>query len=311
MSSPTISAVVPVYNAEQYISQCLTGILSQTHPPDEIIVVDDGSTDGTPDELRRFRGEVRVVKQANRGHPGAYSRCFEESRGEYVAKCDADDIWEPVKLERQVEAIETHPEIDIAFCGAQSFGRHEEPFGPDPGAGLLGGHDFARRLYRGNLVCSPSTLIRRRLYEQLGSFVDRLPCEDYDYWLRALKAGALFFYDPTVLVRYRRHEGNVTNSDLAMHRAELLVHRWHSDLIDSPALVNKVLAHDLCNVGRSLSRQNRRREARAAFVSSLRHRPTPRGLAWVCVLSAPERYCDALIEVKRGLSSKSSVSSGA
>ncbi len=306
MSAATISAVVPVYNAEQYIGQCLAGILAQTRPPDEIVVVDDGSTDDTQDELARFRGEVRVVKQANRGHPGAYNRCVEEARGEFLAKCDADDIWEPAKLERQLAAVEAHPEIDIAFCGAQSFGLHEEPFGPDPGAGLLGGRDFARRLYRGNLVCSPSTLIRRRLYERVGPFVDRLPCEVYDYWLRALELGAQFYYDPAVLVRYRRHEASVTSGELAMHRAELLVHRWHADLVDSPALVRRVLAHDLCNIGRALSRQRRLDESREAFLGSLRNWPTPRALAWLLVLSAPQRCGDGLIRLKRSLSPGSS-----
>ncbi len=302
MSSLAISAVVPVYNAEQYIGQCLTGILSQTRPPDEVIVVDDGSSDGTAEELARFGNEIRVVKQANRGHPGAYTRCFEEARGDYVAKCDADDIWEPAKLERQLAAVQTHPEIDIAFCAAQSFGLHEDAFGPDPDAGLHRGGDFARQLYRGNFVCSPSTLIRRQLFHRLGPFVERLPCEDYDYWLRALKAGAVFFYDPAVLVRYRRHESNVTNGALAMHEAESLVHRWHADLVDNPALVEKVLAHDFCNIGRALNRQRRREEARAAFVTSLRHRPTPRALAWVAVLSTPQRYSDGLIRLKRNLS---------
>jgi glycosyltransferase involved in cell wall biosynthesis len=295
-----------VYNAERYIGECLNGILAQTRPPDEIVVVDDGSTDGTQDELARFRGEVRVVSQANRGHPGAYNRCVEEARGDYVAKCDADDIWEPAKLERQLEAVQTHPQIDIAFCAAQSFGLHEQPFGPNPGAGLLAGEGFARRLYRGNMVCSPSTLIRRSLYERLGPFVDRLPCEDYDYWLRALKLGAQFYYDPTVLVRYRRHAASVTSGEFAMHRAEYLVHCWHADLVDSPLLVRAVLAHDLCNIGRALSRQRELRESRAAFVKSLGHLPTPRALAWALVLSAPPRYGDGLIRLKRAFTPGSS-----
>src|SRR2546423_1499605 len=107
---PSISVVVPAYNAELYIAQTLEGILSQTLPPDEVIVVDDGSTDATLDELARFRGEVKIVNQTNRGTAGAHNTGFRMAGGDYVARCDADDIWAPTKLERQSEALVTHPE---------------------------------------------------------------------------------------------------------------------------------------------------------------------------------------------------------
>ncbi len=303
MKSPTITAVVPAYNAERYIGETLEAILSQTRPPDEVVVVDDGSTDATQQELARFRGEIRVVSQENLGHPGAYTRCFEEARGDYVAKCDADDLWEPEKLARQAQALREHPEIDIAFCGAHFFGSKVGPRAPDPGTGLLAGRDFARLLYGGNPVCSSSTLVRRDLYRELGPFVERLPCEDYDYWLRALTAGAVFFYDPCPLVRYRAHEQQVSSNVLRMHEAEYAVHGWHAGLVEDRRLVQRVRARDLSNIARELSDQGRQREARDAFVSSLRHRPTLRVMAWVLVLSAPRRYAralaDRLVSIKR------------
>jgi glycosyltransferase involved in cell wall biosynthesis len=302
---PTISAVVPAYNAERYIGESLTAILSQTRPPAEVIVVDDGSTDGTGDELARFRGHIRVVSQTNRGVAGAMNRCFEEARGEYVAKCDADDIWEHDKLEWQAEAMLAHPEIDIAFGGARFFGLTEGPRAPYPGAGLLEPLELARRLYRANFVCASSTVVRRSLYRRLGPFLEGLPCEDYDYWLRALKTGAVFFHDPRVLVRYRDHAQQVSNSLLRMHDGECKVHEWHADLVEDSRLVRKTRARDLSNIGRVLSDQDRPSEARAAFISSLRHRPTLRLLAWVLVLSGPDRYrrplADRLVSIKRTL----------
>jgi glycosyltransferase involved in cell wall biosynthesis len=308
MKSPTISAVVPAYNAERYIGESLTAILSQTHAPDEVIVIDDGSTDGTPEELARFRGDVRVMRQDNRGHAPALNRGMSEARGDYLAKCDADDIWESDKLARQVQALRAHPEIDIAFSGARFFGLIEGPRAPypGPGSGLLDRRDFARRLYRANFVCVSSTLIRRRLYQHLGPFVERPQvAEDYEFWMRALAAGAVFFYDPSVLVRYRSHEQQLSNNMLRMHEAEYVVHGWHSGLVDNSRLVRKVLARDLSNIARTLSDQERPREARATFVSSLRHRPTLRVLAWVLVLSAPDRYrrplADGLVSIKRAL----------
>jgi glycosyltransferase involved in cell wall biosynthesis len=311
MKPPTVSAAVRVYNGERYIGETLTAILSQTRPPDEVLVVDDGSTDATPEELERFRGDIRVVRQPNSGYAGSFNRCVGEARCDYIANCDADDVWEPDKLERQVEALLTDPEIDFAFSGARFFGLTEGPRAPYPGAGRLDAQDFARRLYRQNFVCTSSTLIRRDLCLQLGQFMDRAPlCEDYDYWLRALMAGAVSFYDPSVLVAYRTHSQQVSSDLLRMHKAEYLVHGWCSEVVEDPWLTRKVLARDLSNIARVLSEQDRPHEARRVFLSSLRRRPTLRVLAWVLVLSTPDRcrqpLADGLVSIKRTLISPAS-----
>jgi glycosyltransferase involved in cell wall biosynthesis len=290
-----MTVVVPVYNCEEFVAEALTAILSQTRPPEEVVVVDDGSTDGTRHELERFRGDIRVVRQANQGHPGAYNRGFAEARGDYIARCDADDVWEPAKLERQAAALRAHPEIDVATGAAWVFGRRERPFAPAPGEGILRGREFARTLYRDNIVCAPATMIRRRLFEQLGPFIDRLPCEDYEYWLRALKARAVFFYDPEVLVRYREHGGNVTNNRLRMCRATQRVHTWHADAVDDSRLVRTVLALDHFRIARLLLEQDRLPDARAEFVASLRQRPAARALVWALALSAPGQCRQALV----------------
>ncbi len=295
MRDPSIAVVVPVYNGERYVAESLEAVLAQTHPASEVIVVDDGSTDSTPDLLRRFGASIRVVRQANAGHPGAYNRGFAEARAEYVARCDADDIWEPTKLERQVAALRSMPQIDVAFGGAINFGLFDGLWHEPPGAGLLDEREFARAMYRANFVCSSTAVVRKALFERIGPFVDRLPCEDYDFWLRALKARAAFFYDPGTLVRYRRHSHNVTNDLVRMHTATHRVHLWHADLIDDPQLVGGVLAADRWRIARALVDDRRLSAARDAFVSCLRHEPSARGVAWMLMLSTPERYRDTLL----------------
>jgi glycosyltransferase involved in cell wall biosynthesis len=306
MKRPTISAAVRAYNAEEHIGETLTAILSQTRPPDEVVVVDDGSTDGTADELERFRGEVRVVRQANGGYAGAFNRSFEEARGDYVANCDADDVWEPDKMERQLDALLVHPEIDIAFAGARLFGLKEGPFNPGPAVtGLLDSRDFARHLYRGNPICTSSTVVRRSLFARVGPFRhSAAPSEDYDYWLRALLASATFFHEPSFLVRYRVHSEQVSSDLLRMRRAEYRAHCRHSALAgDDQHLVRTVRAGDLSNLARALWEQGSPREARAHFASSFRQRRSPRTLAWVLALSAPDRcrrpLVDGLASLKR------------
>lgn len=294
VSTPAISVVVAVCNGEDYVAEALMAILSQTHPPNEVIVVDDGSTDSTLHELTPFRSHIRIIRQSNHGHPSAYSRGFNAARGDYVARCDADDVWEPDKLERQVAALLTHPTIDIAAGAARVFDRGDGLYAAAPGDGLLDPRSFARKLYRANWLCASSTLIRRRLFEQIGPFARRLACEDYDFWLRAAGTGAVFFYDPAIVVRYRRHARNVSNDHLAMCRAVRSVHLRHAQLPQDQRLVSRVLAEDRSNIGRLLVEEHGR-EARGEFIAALRYRLAPRELIWTLVLSMPQRYRRRLI----------------
>ncbi len=305
MTRPTITVVVPVYNAERFLDESLRAVLGQTRPPDEVVVVDDGSTDGTGEVLRRFAGDVRVIRQENAGHAAAYNRGFAAARGDFVARSDADDVWLPAKLARQEELLRRHPEVDVAMTAAWVFGREERLFGDPPGDGVLDPVRFARALYTENSVCSSTVLVRRRLFERIGPFAPGLACEDYDFWLRAAAAGAVFAHDPEVLVRYRRHEANVTNDLLAMFRAAHLVHRRHAGLVDDPRLVRRVLALDLERIGRLLVDQERVPEARRTYRASLRRRPTPSTTAWALLLSLPARQrvaaVAAALRVKRRL----------
>jgi glycosyltransferase involved in cell wall biosynthesis len=312
---PSITVVVAAYQAERWIAETLESILGQTHAPDEVIVVDDGSTDGTARELERFAGRIRVIRRVNGGCSAAFNTGFREARGDYVAECGADDIWEPDKLERQVQALVSHPEVDIAFCAARLFGNQEGQWAMPPedrSVGVLDRRQFGLTLFRVNPVCPSTTLIRRSLYQRLAPFAERdeLGTEDYDFWMRSQRAGAIFYYDPRMLVRHRRHESNASSNHLTMKRADLFVHTRDTDLIDDRALVRKVLARDNFVIGRLLQDQGRSDEARAAFAASLRHRPTLRALAWALILSAPESHRRKLgeraVSLKRTLRAQTS-----
>jgi glycosyltransferase involved in cell wall biosynthesis len=303
---PSISVVIPAYNAERFIAESVTAVLYQTRPPHEVIVVDDGSTDGTVAELRQFGSEIQLFTQRNAGAGGAYTRGFGIARSTYVARCDADDVWEPGKLERQERVLDEWPSVDVAFGAAVNFGVFDGPWDPPPHQGLLDTVTFARDMYRLDFVCASTAIVRRRLFERLGAFVGHHPCEDYEYWLRALKSDAQFYYDPVALVRYRRHTSNVTNDLLRMYRGIYQVHTWHADLVDDPRFVRGVLADDRFRIARWLYENGHSRRARRAVVSSLRHGPAARELGWAVALSAPERYqrhiVTGLVSAKHSLS---------
>ena len=155
--APSISVVVATYQAERWIGEALDSILGQTRAPDEVVVVDDGSTDGTAAILEAYGDRIRVVRQPNAGYPTAMNRAIRESHGSYVAPCGADDIWEPRKLEWQAEALVADPGLDVLFGHAVFFGRIEGDHVRPTSTGRLDGQELWQDLFR----LTSSTCLRR------------------------------------------------------------------------------------------------------------------------------------------------------
>ncbi|WP_445149193.1 glycosyltransferase family 2 protein [Baekduia sp. Peel2402] len=316
--TPTVSALVAVYNGERFVAETIDSILAQTHAPLEVIVVDDGSTDSTAEVLARFGDRIRVIRQENRGCPGAFNTAFAAAQGDYLAMCGADDLWTPEKLEWQLGTLAEHPDVDVSIGAARIFGTEDDVF-EEPGVGRLDPKALAERLFPYNIVCASSILFRRTLAQELGPFVEnttreemdaffrglgvgdvwdaeapgvykeRFSADDYDYWLRALDRGAIFHYDPRPLVRYRRHEDNVTNDWVWGYRSCCIVHHRHARMIEDKALVKSVLAADLFRLGRRLEAADLPREAGVAFRASLRQKRVPRVAAWALIVALPDR----------------------
>jgi glycosyltransferase involved in cell wall biosynthesis len=319
---PTISAVLAAYQSERWIIECIDSILGQSRPPDEVVVVDDGSTDGTARELERYGDRIRVLRQPNRGYPAAINRAIREARGAFVAPCGADDIWEPHKLGWQEQAVIAHPDVDVHFGHAVMFGRYEGSFPRPVGVGPLDGDALRRELFEACVVNMPSVLMRRDLFARLGPFIEKFPddpsrtftADDYEYWFRCLRAGVRFYYEPRTLVRYRQHGANITADNPTMVRATALVHHWYCVDLDDRALANRVLAPAQFKIGRNLVDEGRLRKARAAFGLSLRYgtgnrlETNARALGWVVLLSLPDpwarRVRDRAIGWTRGLDAR-------
>ncbi len=197
MNRPLISSVVPVFNGERYLRETLDSMLGQTYTPVEVIVADDGSTDGTSAVVNAYDGRVRYVHQPNTGHGAARNLGLDAARGELVAFLDADDLWHPEKLERQMARFQARPELEACVTFVQSFWSPEltaaEAFSEDPVPG-----------YR-----SVSLLARRALFETVGHFDPALRHgNDTDWFLRVAEHGAVVELMSDVLVYRRLHEAN-------------------------------------------------------------------------------------------------------
>jgi glycosyltransferase involved in cell wall biosynthesis len=209
---PTVSAVIPVYNGEAFVADAISSVLVQAHPVAECIVVDDGSTDGTADVVRRFGAPVRLIQQANAGVAAARNRGAEAASGRYVAFLDADDAWTPRKIERQLAAAARLPAPGLVLCELELF---EEATGAtlgrsamQPGPETL--HEMV--LFEGaeTVSCSSTALLERALFHAMGGFDAELSqSADWDFLARALLRAPVASV-PEALVRYRVHGANMS-----------------------------------------------------------------------------------------------------
>jgi glycosyltransferase involved in cell wall biosynthesis len=308
---PSISVVVATYQAEEFIAEAIDSILAQTYPPDEIVVVDDGSTDGTGRILAGYGSRIRVIRQENRGYPMAMNRAIQEASGEFVAPCGADDLWEPQKLEWQAQALDTNPEVGVLFGHAVFFGHVEGDHVRPTGSGVLDGQALLKDLFRTNPINMPSALIRRDLLGRVGWFTDGFLADDFEFFFRCLRAEVIFFYEPRTLVRYRRHDHNITKSLPEIHEAMHLARTWNADRICDRRLVARTMASDLFVIGRAHVDEGHRTHGRQAIRRSLRYTQgntiytNARALAWMVLLSLParayERVIRALPDLRRGI----------
>lgn len=217
---PLVSAVIPAYNAAEYLSDAIGSVLAQSHPAVECIVVDDGSTDGTAGVAESYAGRVRLIRQANAGVSAARNRGASEGRGELLAFLDADDRWLPNRVERQLAALQSRPGAESVVCGTRVVDARLEPLGTmrqDPSAGP---EDLL--LCRADLVSvSSNLLIERGLFERIGGFEEALSTSaDWALMFRLVAAGSLVVL-PDALVEYRVHGTNMS-SNVARFETDML-----------------------------------------------------------------------------------------
>jgi glycosyltransferase involved in cell wall biosynthesis len=196
--------------------------VNQTFRDIEILVIDDGSTDETQDVVRRYGAPVRCVYQENKGVAMARNHGIDESRGRYVAFLDADDVWRPEKLEKELAALKGHGEFQACHTAMQVVDGRWRPFvvtRRDDGVSTL-----EALLLRGNVVGTPSTVIcRRLLFSEVGAFDPGLSqCADWDMWVR-LATVTEFVYLDEPLVTYRQHGSNMSRDPALLERDSLRV----------------------------------------------------------------------------------------
>lgn len=224
---PLVSVIMPAFNVEPYVGEAIQSVLRQTFTDLEVVVVDDGSTDGTAaivSALAAADPRVRLVQQANRGLAGARNTAMRMARGEMFALLDSDDLWEPEFVAAQLAILQDRRDVDIVTGNGWMLGgaRHGELARPCPDPRPA--PDLAAILGDERAVFIMS-IFRRRVYEVVGCFDESMRTnEDYDYWIRAAIAGCRFARNDRPLGHYRIRFDSLSASEMRMLRGILQVY---------------------------------------------------------------------------------------
>ncbi len=198
-----VSVVIPVHNGERYLAEAIHSVLAQAHPRTEIIVVDDGSTDNSATIALAFGPPVRLVKQANLGPAGARNAGVRQAVGDMLAFLDADDLWEPDKLARQIIALHANSTCEAVVGRVENF--------LSPELDETQRRSLTIAVQQGGDIHVGALLIRRVAFERVGYFNVRWrQCDFVDWWGRATQAGLSYAILPGLVLRRRLHGNNLT-----------------------------------------------------------------------------------------------------
>lgn len=227
VASSAVSVIVPAFNAAPYLKETLDSVFAQTRVPAEVIVVDDGSTDNTCEIARSYGPRVRLLQRHQGGAAAARNLGASQSSGEWLAFLDADDVWVPTKLERQLALVDEA--TGLVYCDRMNIGVTDGlPERQSDIQPLFDGDVFVDLLIKGNVITTSGVLLRADIFRELGGFdhdARLLPAEDWDLWLRVAARYRVRACRET-LIRYRLHsEGASRRFDRMMEARRLVVSR--------------------------------------------------------------------------------------
>lgn len=233
---PTVSAIITTYNYAQFITAAIESVLHQTRRPDEIVVVDDGSTDQTAELVAAYAPQgVRYVHKANGGAGSARNRGLRETTGDLVTFLDADDRWLPDKLARQLAHLARFPRVGLVTGGErQVFEWGAPPYHlrrPPVGAARL----YPQVLIE-NTIGNPSlTLVRRACFDRVGVFDEGMRLgQDWDMWIRIVREFAVGVVDAP-LITFTRHTQSLTAGQVqARYESNRAIHRRYIGQVRAP-----------------------------------------------------------------------------
>ena len=256
-----ISVVIPTYNRRRWIGRAIRSVLEQTYTPAEIIVVDDGSSDGSMEYILENFPLVNFVKQSNQGVSSARNKGIRLSSSKWIALLDSDDEWYPEKLEKQVKAIQEKP--DHQFCHTEEIWvRNGVRVNQMKKHQKYGGHIFEKCLDMCRISPS-SVLLQKSILDKTGWFDKELRvCEDYDLWLRVTARYPTLYLNEPLIIKYGGYKDQLSNvkGGIESYRINVLEKLMLIDLTtDQKRLVREMLIQKLSIYAKGAQNRGRHR----------------------------------------------------
>ncbi|KYC40591.1 glycosyl transferase family A [Scytonema hofmannii PCC 7110] len=220
---PTISVIIPAYNAEHTILETIKSVQQQTFSDFEIIIINDGSTDRTLEILNAIAdSRIKIFSYENGGLPVARNRGIARATGEFLAFLDADDLWTPDKLELQLAALQQHPEAGVAYSWTHFMDEQGKSFHADEPI-YFEGNVYANLLLKNFLASGSNPLIRKQAIESVGEFYPPAGgSADWDYWVRLAERWH-FVVIPKPQIFYRQSSSSMSSKMEFMEKCKLIV----------------------------------------------------------------------------------------
>ena len=226
-----ISVVIPSYNRKEFLKRSINSVNNQTIKPFEIIVVDDGSFDGTEAMIKRNYDFIKFIKQKNKGVSAARNFGIKVSSGEWICFLDSDDEWKNDKLEKQIIAAKSNPDYKF-FHSDEIWVKNGKRINQKKKHKKYGGDIFDKCLDMCRISPS-SVLIDKTIFDDVGIFNENLViCEDYELWLRICNKYSVFFINEPLIIKYGGHQGQLSYSvdSIEYHRIKALEYLMSSNL---------------------------------------------------------------------------------
>lgn len=226
-----ISVVIPSYNRKELLKRSINSVNNQTIKPFEIIVVDDGSFDGTEAMIKRNYDFIKFIKQKNKGVSAARNFGIKVSSGEWICFLDSDDEWKNDKLEKQIIAAKSNPDYKF-FHSDEIWVKNGKRINQKKKHKKYGGDIFDKCLDMCRISPS-SVLIDKTIFDDVGIFNENLViCEDYELWLRICNKYSVFFINEPLIIKYGGHQGQLSYSvdSIEYHRIKALEYLMSSNL---------------------------------------------------------------------------------
>lgn len=234
-----VSAIIPTYNYGHFVARAIDSVLAQTYSPIECIVVDDGSSDDTRQVLEGYGDRIRAIHQVNRGPSAARNNGIAAARGRYLGFLDADDVWKPRKIERQLEMLEADAETGAVGCAVELVAEGGAPRAVQPRPTTPQLPERLRRVaVRDHWVegSGSGALVPRTVLDAVGGFDEEMrAAEDWDLWLRIAARYRIGNVPEILLTIFRHGTGSFRNAEKVEHFQwkvyQAAIARW-PDLLD-------------------------------------------------------------------------------